>query len=154
MDNPIPSVMVYFDNRELKGVICVDGRPDRGLVIEPCTNSDKESGFHTPVWRPLGWMGDAAFMAVRPGGQGAVAEFVRASLFSVIAIRDDFDRMRHERDEVRKINTNLSGIIRNLTGVLNSAIPYIESEKVRLKMFKAISKAQSHVLTAEDGEGN
>ena len=154
MDNPIPSVMVYFDNRELKGVICVDGRPDRGLVIEPCTNSGEAPDFHTHVWRPLGWMTDAAFMTVRPGGHGEVAEFVRASLFSVIAIRDDFDRMKHERDVTRKINERLMTINRVLLGNFSDLIPLVGDEEKRRHLHGIASDARQHLLTDEDGKEN
>jgi hypothetical protein len=151
MDNPIPSAMVYFDEKERKAVLCLDGG---GALHSPCTNSDSESGFHSHAWLKRGWTTETAFMASSGYPRDFAANIVYGMMFSVIKIRDDFDRMQHERDEVRKTNERLSKIIRGLTGVLNNSIPYIESEKVRLKMFKAISEAQRHVLTDEDGKGN
>jgi hypothetical protein len=151
MDNPIASAMVYFDEKERRAVLCLDkGIPPN--LVESC---NKNGNFHTHSWVPLGWMSETTFMTYDPRRlKNLAASFVRDMLRSVIAIRDDFDRMQHERDEVRKTNERLSKIIRGLTGVLNNSIPYIESEKVRLKMFKAISDAQRHVLTDEDGKEN
>ncbi len=148
MDNPIPSAMVYFDEKQKRAVLCLDkGIPPN--MEEAC---NKNGAFHSHSWVPLGWVSETTFMTERRRFKGLAMAFVEDLMRSVISIRDSFDRMQHERNEVRKINTKLSGIIRNLTSVLNNAVPYIESEKVRLKMFKAISQAQSHVLTKEDGD--
>ncbi len=151
MDNPIPSAMVYFDEKERRAVLCLDEALLPPAVVSACDGGEGHE-FHTHTWFKRGWLTETAFMTDRSRIKEMASQFVHDVLFCIIKIRDGFDRVQRERDEVRKINTNLCGIIRNLTSVLNNAVPYIESEKVRLKMFKAISKAQSHVLTKEDGD--
>ena len=141
-ENPIPSTMVYFDEKEKKAVLCLDkGHPP--TMVEAC---NKGGAFHTHSWVPLGWVDETTFMTDRPRMKDIAAWFVHEVMRGMILIRNEFDRMRHERDEVRKINTKLGTIIRSLTTEMNSAIPYVESEKIRGKLFAAISKAQTHCL--------
>ena len=149
MDNPIPSVMVYLDDREHRGVICVDDNSDRRREVEACTNSG-ELGLHTHAWKPLGWMSDAVFMTVRPRGHGAVTEFIRAALFSVIEIRNDFDRMKHEHEVTLRANENLRASIRELVGGLDGTICHIKSEEKRLEVARLVGKHASRILSTNE----
>ena len=148
--NPIPSVMVYFDEKQRRAILCLDkGIPPS--LVESC---NKNGAFHTHSWVPLGWVSEATFMGDPRRVKGVAAAFVRDLMRTVISIRDEYDRMEHELHAVRKINTSHEAVIRGLTGVLKDSIPHIESEAVRLKMFRAISNAECNTLTKEDGGGN
>jgi hypothetical protein len=152
MDNPVPSVMVYFDDRDHRGVVCIDDRSDRQREVEACTNSG-DDGFHTHAWRPIGWLSDMVFMTHKPHAAGVISEFIRTALFTIVSIRDDFNRMQHERDAVREINNRLLKINRVLEGEFSKVIPLVESEKERRRLFSMAYDARQHLLTdGDDGK--
>ena len=129
MDNPIPSVMVYFDKKERRAVLCLDkGVPPN--LIESC---NKNGEFHTHSWLPLGWMSEAAFCTSKHQ-HGLAAEFVHSTMFAVISIRNRYESMERDRDATLRANENLRASIRELVAGLDGTICHIESEEKRLEV--------------------
>lgn len=153
MSNPIPSAMVYFDEKERRAVLCLDESLLPPAVVSACSGGEGHE-FHTHTWAPLGWTTEAAFMATSGYPRDFAANIVYEMMFSVVKIRDDFDRMRHERDVVREINERLLKISRVLEGEFSKVIPFVESEKERRRLFGIAYDARQHLLTGEDGEEN
>jgi hypothetical protein len=153
MDNPVPSVMVYFDEKEGKAILCLDKPLPPPAVVSRCEGGEGHD-FHTHTWVKLGWMSEAVFHSrCREPIRGLAIEFVRDVLLSVIAIRDDFNQMRTEREAELKSNQRLRGIIRELVAGLDGTICHIESEEKRLEVAKLIGKHASRILMDTGAEG-
>jgi hypothetical protein len=151
MDNPIPSAMVYFDEKQRRAVLCLDESLPPPAVVEACTNSSEEHGFHTHTWLKRGWMSETAFMTDRPRTRDLAAHFVHDVLFCINKVREDFDRMQHEHNEVMRINEKLEGVIRNNIAAMRQAMLHIEFEEERLKLAREMVNAESRVLSRDEG---
>lgn len=146
MSNPIPSVMVYFDEKQRRAVLCLDkGIPPN--LVESC---NKNGEFHTHSWVPRGWVSEAEFMGDPRRVKGTAAAFVRDLMRTVISIRNEYDRMERELHAVRKQNTNLNNTVRQMIGVLKHAVTMLYSEEERLVLLKMISNAQRNTLPHEE----
>jgi hypothetical protein len=148
MSNPIPSVMVYFDEKQRRAVLCLD-QAHPPATISPCSGGEGHE-FHTHGWRKRGWMSEAAFMTDRFPIKELAAHFVHDVLFCVVKIRDDYDRMEHKLHAARKQNTNLSNTVRQMTGCLEHAVTMLHSEEERLVLLKMISNARRNTLPYEE----
>jgi hypothetical protein len=123
MDNPIPSAMVYFDEKQAKAILCLDAKHNHFIKRTACRNSSLEEGFHSHAWQPLGWMTEATFAQAKHGGSVA-AEFVRDALLSLIDVRSDFEKNAKEKDaalsENRRLRTIIMSVRKSLVDIESS----------------------------------
>ena len=148
MDNPIPSAMVYFDEKERRAILCLD-QAVPPATVSPCMGGEGHEP-HIHGWFKRGWMTEAAFMTGGSHTKDLAAHFVHDVLFCIIKIRDDFDRMKHEREVTIKMNQMLRNSVRELLLGLDGTISHIESEKKRLEVAKLVGKHAQHSLTADE----
>jgi hypothetical protein len=152
MDNPIPSVMVYFDEKERKAILCLDESRRPPAIVTACEGGEGHD-FHTHTWVKRGWLTETAFMTDRPRIKELAAHFVHDVLFCVVKIRDDFDRMRHEREVTIKMNQMLRASVRELLLGLDGTLCHIESEEKRQVIARLIGKHAQHTLTKDEISG-
>ena len=97
--NPVPSTLVYFDEKELQGVMCVDGPSHATIPMTPCTNYAPDVHGHT--WQKTGWMSMSAFVQA-PTPKDIAARFVKECLDAVVGFRDGWQKLAEQNRDLKE----------------------------------------------------
>jgi hypothetical protein len=93
---------VWFDQKDLKAVVCFDNSTPGGIANEACNNGE----FHTHAWVPLGWLDMKTFVNAAAPADLAAA-FLRELCMTIGRIRLSWEgqeqRIRNLTDEIERL---------------------------------------------------